>query len=300
MFRSRKRALLVASLAVLCVTLLKPTSSADPDNPLQERIDRDVGAGAPVVVHVVVALYDSENPDAFPFPEGLGNGDDPDTNVFWGEDFGVQKFLTHEADWKQVARIEQPPEGVLRKVVLSTEVERKGGRARVYLVAEAWRGREIKAAITRFLTLAAAGEEEAFTVETAEGSDEFRAGGASHIIAYVGQDWRKAFRLADEPTPAADAAARGVIALTRNSRARFLEPIRAAGVDTALLTIGLIGPAAYTLDAGAQAAEIREAAAQAYNKYQKCGIQMARGLFRCYSPLPARTKRTPRRAPQRP
>jgi hypothetical protein len=60
--------------------------------------------------------------------------------------------------------------------------------------------------------------------------------------------------------------------------------LRAAGSKPLLLTTGLMAPEAYTLTAAIGAwvsgADVREAAAQAYHKYQKCGIRAARRLFR--------------------
>jgi pentatricopeptide repeat protein len=51
-----------------------------------------------------------------------------------------------------------------------------------------------------------------------------------------------------------------------------------------LLTTGLMAPEAYTLtaaiDAHVRGGNVREAAAQAYHKYQKCGVKAARRLFR--------------------
>jgi len=60
----------------------------------------------------------------------------------------------------------------------------------------------------------------------------------------------------------------------------------ALGCKPVLLTTGLMAPEAYTLDAavnawsqGKMGKTIKEHAAEAYNKYQKCGLKGARRLF---------------------
>jgi hypothetical protein len=67
----------------------------------------------------------------------------------------------------------------------------------------------------------------------------------------------------------------------------FGEHLRRAQSEPLLWTNGLMAPEAYTLTAAitawvktGDAAELREAAAQAYHAHQKCGIKAARRLFR--------------------
>ena len=57
---------------------------------VQARIDQDHQRGAPVVVHVVVALCDNEHQGIVPVPATLGNGQDPRNNLYWGALYGVR------------------------------------------------------------------------------------------------------------------------------------------------------------------------------------------------------------------
>lgn len=41
---------------------------------IQERIDRDIAQGKPVIIHVSVALADNENQWIVSVPEAIGNG----------------------------------------------------------------------------------------------------------------------------------------------------------------------------------------------------------------------------------
>ena len=74
--------------------------------------------------------------------------------------------------------------------------------------------------------------------------------------------------------------------LACKSKPYFLPHLEKYGCRPVLLTTGFMAPEAYTLDAaaqswlsGADAETIREQAASAYHRYQKCGLNAARGLF---------------------
>ena len=74
--------------------------------------------------------------------------------------------------------------------------------------------------------------------------------------------------------------------LACKSKPYFQPRLEALGSSPVLLTTGFMAPEAYTLDAavcawisGESGATIRERAAAAYNKYQKCGMRGARRLF---------------------
>ena len=77
-----------------------------------------------------------------------------------------------------------------------------------------------------------------------------------------------------------------VIVLGCYSREYFSPYIKEAGANPILWTTHLMAPEAYTLKAAIDGwmlnetgAQIDERAAQAYHKYQNCGIKGARNLF---------------------
>ena len=79
---------------------------------------------------------------------------------------------------------------------------------------------------------------------------------------------------------------REAIILACASKQYFAEPLRASGAYPLLWTTGLMAPEAYTLKSALDGwieqennEEIRERAAGAYDKYQKCGLRGARRLF---------------------
>jgi hypothetical protein len=81
-------------------------------------------------------------------------------------------------------------------------------------------------------------------------------------------------------------AAGSSIVLACASKPYFLDLLHAVESHPLLLTTGLMAPEAYTLDAvirswigGSPVTAVREAAAAAYHKYQRCGLNAARNLF---------------------
>ena len=79
---------------------------------------------------------------------------------------------------------------------------------------------------------------------------------------------------------------REAIVLACLSKSYFAAPLRAAGAQPLLWTTGLMAPEAYTLKSALDGwvaresnEQIRERAAGAYDKYQKCGIKGARRLL---------------------
>jgi len=79
---------------------------------------------------------------------------------------------------------------------------------------------------------------------------------------------------------------RDAIVLACASKQFFAEPLRASGAYPLLWTTGLMAPEAYTLKsaldgwiAGEHNEQIRDRAAGAYDKYQKCGLRAAHRLF---------------------
>ena len=106
--------------------------------------------GKSKAIHVFVALCDNQHQGIVPVPKQLGNGDDPANNLYWGALYGTKAFLKRSKDWTVVATQKRPSEQVLERVIF----RHSAGQA--YLVADAYRGCEIKKAVGDFLD--AAGE----------------------------------------------------------------------------------------------------------------------------------------------
>ena len=275
-------------LMALCLTTAGAVAAAARSpSAAQSRIAADAAAGRPLVVHAVVALCDNKHQGIVPVPKAIGNGQDAATNLYWGARYGLRTYLTRDAGWRPVPCDSRVPDGVVARLVVERDVARgAGASAAAYLVAEAWDGRRIRDAIGRFLHLAAGHGIETWRVRSRGRAVTFRAGGASHVVAYVGHNGLMDFTLPEPPAPARGAAPRSAIVLACKSRGYFERPLERVGAHGLLLTTGFMAPEAYTLDAALRAwlaggtpAQCHEAAAQAYHRYQKCGLRGARRLF---------------------
>jgi len=170
--------------------------------------------------------------------------------------------------------------------VMYAEVERDQRDVPVYLVADAWDGAEIREATLAYLEMSAGRSAETVTIKQETETHAVQAGGGSHVVAYVGHNGLMDFSL-ETPAPASrESPPRSAIVLACASKSYFAEHLGPAGAHPLLLTTGLMAPEAYTLDStlrswiakGTTAAAI-EGAADAYNRYQKCGLGPARRLF---------------------
>src|SRR5215469_1590686 len=56
------------------------------------------------VIHVFVALCDNKYQGIVPVPAKIGNGQDPDNNLYWGGDYGVRTFFKKSKDWKLIKK----------------------------------------------------------------------------------------------------------------------------------------------------------------------------------------------------
>ena len=246
------------------------------------RLAADAAAGRPLVAHVVVALCDNVHQGIVPVTPSLGDGQNPRTNLYWGAAYGLKTYL-QRAGWSIVARPEPPRPEILERLVLSREGHFQGQPVRFYVVADAWDGKDIRSAIDAFLTFAAGRQTEPLRPEELE----IDAGGAAHLLAFVGHNGLMDFSLGQAPAGLPNSPARSSVVLACASQPYFSPHLARGGSYPLLLTTGLMAPEAYTLDAvltswlsGERASAAHEAAAAAYHRYQKCGLKAARRLFR--------------------
>jgi hypothetical protein len=155
----------------------------------------------------------------------------------------------------------------------------------VYLVADAYRGREIRQTILDFLSSAAGDDPEMVSVPTASGAVTLPTRGGASLLAYIGHDGLMDLQLRQFPGKK-NGIHRDAVVLACASTQFFAEPMRASGAYPLLWTTGLMAPEAYTLKstldgwiAGEDNERIRDRAAGAYDKYQKCGFRAAHRLL---------------------
>ncbi len=110
-------------------------------------------------------------------------------------------------------------------------------------------------------------------------------GGGAKLVAYIGHDGLMDFHLAKVPRQKNEVH-RDAIVLACASKQFFADAVRSTGAYPLIWTTGLMAPEAYTLKsaldgwmAGESNEQIRDRAAGAYDKYQKCGIRAAHRLL---------------------
>lgn len=225
-------------------------------------------------IHVFVALCDNQYQGIVPVPKGIGNGQNPASNLYWGCGYGIKTFFKKSTEW-QLVKTERPDSLILERLLF------KHTTKSIYLLAEAYNGKYIEQCTRDFL-LASSGGLQRSTVQNGR---QYAFGGQSELVAYIGHDGLMDFAIHDAYPPQ-DKRTRSTIVLACYSKNYFSPHLKQAKVNPLLWTTGLMAPEAYTLhDAltgyvkGEDAEAIRTRAAKAYSKYQKCSEKAARNLL---------------------
>ncbi|TAL47774.1 MAG: hypothetical protein EPN89_08075, partial [Methylovulum sp.] len=53
-------------------------------------------------ISVIVSLVDNISQGIVPVPVKIGNGDDPNSNLYWGAAYGVKTFLSKADGWHKL------------------------------------------------------------------------------------------------------------------------------------------------------------------------------------------------------
>jgi hypothetical protein len=230
-------------------------------------------------VHVFVALADNQHQGIIPVPPALGNGRDPQRNLYWGAAYGVKTYFKASKDWELVWSGHAAKDAILERCVFQVRDND------VYLVADAYEGSQIKLAVTDFLSAAAGVAKEKVTFKMRSEEVSIAIAGDANLVVYVGHEAFMDFKI-PPITGTRGSKPRQTIILACASKSFFTPYIRPTGAEPLLWMTGLMAPEAYTLKAaidGWTADEddeaIRQRAAQAYDRYQKCGARAALKLF---------------------
>lgn len=273
----------LAAVSLTCTdSRTRTDGGGNPPTPVKQAAPAANAAneGAPIVnsgrvIHVLVALCDNVNQGIVPVPARLGNGEDLQQNLYWGAAYGVKAFFKNSRDWRLVAQQLNIRPAILERCIFRHQTKD------VYLVADAYRGADIREAIETFFAYAAGERGENARYPQAA----LRCGGGADLLAYVGHNGLMDFSLAEVPAKR-DERQRDAIMLCCASQQYFAAPLRRTGATPLLWTTNLMAPEAYVLRAaidGWLAREsgesIRQRAAAAYHAYQRCGLKAAGRLF---------------------
>ena len=226
-------------------------------------------------IHVFVALCDNANQGIVPVPAKLGNGQDPNSNLYWNAMYGVKAYFKRSSDWTLVRTDKMTGTTILERLLF------KHNASNTYLLAEAYDGKYIKQTTIDFLEASAGNNSTTITHK----DTKLNFGGASQLLAYVGHDGLMEFDVTGN-FKGDNSNSRDAIILACISKEYFSPYVSQTQANPLVWTTGLMAPEAYTLKSAIDGwilnetdDQIRERAAQAYHKYQKCGIRGARNLL---------------------
>lgn len=234
------------------------------------------GQDAPRVVHVFVALCDNDNQGIVPVPQKIGNGQDPFNNLYWGAAYGVKTYFDKKSEnWILLASFKSPSKFVLERIVF------KNTESDTYLIADAYDGSEIKQTIIDFLHASSGQFKDTLQLDTIS----LLIGGYADMIAYIGHNGLMDFNI-DEKYFVNRSETRDIILLACYSRPYFTRFMEKFNTNPLVWSNGLMSPEAYTLKwaidgwiKGENNEQIVGRAREAYNHYQKCGINGATNLL---------------------
>lgn len=227
-------------------------------------------------IHVFVSLCDNEFQGIVPVPAKIGNGKDAKNNLYYGAMYGVKSYLRFKTkEWIYQKTITSTNKNIIESVLFKHKTKD------LYLLADAYDGEQIKTCTEDFLK--ASNHQHIKKIKHHDKTLFF--GGSSNLIAYIGHDGLMDFDV-NVIYKTSDKKKIDVIILACISKDYFKGEIKKANANPLLWTTGLMAPEAYTLKAAIDGwilnesnSKIKERAAQAYHKYQKCGIRGARNLF---------------------
>jgi hypothetical protein len=210
-------------------------------------------------IRVFVALADNASQGIVPVPAKIGNGDDADENLYWGTSEGFRSVFRNSKAWQKVSSTKPETGPVLERL------DFKHREHDCSLVAEAWRGSEMKACTEAFFA-------------------ELKSGGAD-LVVYVGHDGLMDFSL---PTIVGNERKKpaSAMVLCCKSRAFFGPHLEALGAEPVLMTEQLMYPGSFLVRDAAAAwlrgdslAGIRMTAARSYAANQGISVKAAAGVF---------------------
>jgi hypothetical protein len=290
----RSRYVLAVAIAMLAVGAVPARAEGGVEDRwlagLTERIVADLAAGKPLVVEVHAPLCDNTIIQCG--NAKLGDGDNPDTNLYWSTTPGLGSwFARRDGGWTRVVRQQRGQTGdddilavhAYRRTVAAPAAWRAAGAPRKFeldVVIHGWRGKAIDRALSAYAADAAGGA--ARTIKLGDGT-AIAAGGAAQIVAWVGHNRLMDLERFDWPGPAA--AAKGIVAIAC-STAPYMQQLSAATRVPLLMTRDLLFANAAPLEAAVLAyvagggfAQIRHDATSAYAEIQRSAYQHVSGLF---------------------
>ncbi|HEU0030534.1 MAG TPA: hypothetical protein VFQ53_07875 [Kofleriaceae bacterium] len=289
---------MIRSLVVVVIVwlaLVTPAAAASTEDTwlagLTDRVVDDLAHGKPLVVEIHVPLCD--NSIIACGNAKLGDGDNPDTNLYWWTTPGFGSWFARKGTgWKRV--LKQRGEATGDKDVVAVEVYRRsitapaawqqrgvGKTFPLVLVIHGWRGKAIDRALAAYAADLSDGP--ARTVTLDDGS-KIAAGGAAQLVAWVGHN--RLMDLDDYAWPKPPARPIGMLAIACATAPYMEADVAGSSRVPLLMTRDLLFANAAPLEAtvlafvtGGGYARMRADATAAYAKVQERPVAKVAGVF---------------------
>lgn len=259
---------------------------------LTSKVIEDITAGKPLVVEVHVPLCDNQFTRCG--NAKLGDGDNPDTNLYWSTTPGLGVWFARKGGgWTRVFHATGGKDTgdpdvlelhVYRRTITTPAAWRKRGAPKTYevdLVIHGWRGSAIDKALAAY---AADVSGQGTRTVTLAGKTQLAAGGAARIVAFVGHN--RLMDLDHFDWPKAGDDIKGTIAIACHTKSYMKDDVPAATRVPLLMTNDFLFSNAAPLEAAVLAfargggySAIRTDAATAYAAIQKREVRRVLGAF---------------------
>ena len=215
-------------------------------------------SAAPKKIRVFVSLCDNKTQGIVKVGAKIGDGDDPDGNLYWGCTDGLALHFKKTGTWKLEKSEKDVSKQILRRLSFKHTI------ADIELVADAYRGSEMGQCVIDF--------------------EKAASSGVHDLVAFIGHNALMDFQL---PPPAKIAGNNtDVIVLCCVSESYFGDRLRALGCKPVLMTRQLMYPGSFILSSAIESwrmdgdvADLRAAAGKAYGTNQKISVKAATGVF---------------------
>lgn len=214
-----------------------------------------------------MSLADNANQGIVPIKANLGNGQNPKNNLYWGALYGAKTHFKGLEDWSVKSLKNEKVE------ILDAFSLRHTAHKSSEISFEAWDGAKQKRAVKAYFT----------ELRNAESQND--------LVCFVGHNALMDLFVANVPAPSGiknanlERCRKGSVIACRS--ASYFEPHhKGLGVDSYVMTKGLMAPEAYVLEGilsawlnGHSAKKARAEAAAKYAEYQKIPLRNANWLF---------------------
>jgi len=212
-------------------------------------------------VEAFVCLCDNDHQAIAKVGKAIGNGMDPDGNLYWGCSDGLSAYFKKSKKWK-LLESDKPKEG---PILVTLTFKHHSGKAT--LTAHAYRGDRMAKCLEDFFT-------------------KSRDAGKGELVAFIGHNGMMDNAISlPKAAPANDENSDSIV-LGCLTQSYFTKPLKSMNSSPLLMTKSLMYPGSFLLHDALEVwlrngskKEIREAAAKAYAKNQKISVKGARTVF---------------------